>query len=171
MDTIISLSSLVTLVVGATLVHLSNRVLDKSRIKTKWIKIWADNFLECAEDYNDCSSKLTANMVLLGSLCKNKESNQDRINIKDDEIYSLWEQILLLEWELKRYAQFSSKNKKDFEKVLRTFHSLLSGLIEYYCRKDKTSDNPYNLEELRDAQHKYSKVVRNVHSELMNIKK
>ena len=125
----------------------------------EWQVVWADNFLKKAIEFNDTLSSSLVKFSLAHKLDKHKDA-PDLIDKSRFDIYKLSE----LEWDLKNYTLFISDIQKkeqldDIQLKLMTF-----------LRNLHVTTGQVNLENFRKNQFEYSKLIRRIHSELLEIK-
>jgi hypothetical protein len=125
----------------------------------EWQVVWADNFLKKAIEFNDILSSSLVKFSLGHQLGKHKDA-PDLIDKSRFDIYKLSE----LEWDLKNYTLFISdiQKKKQLNEIQLKLMNFLRDL--------HTTTGKVNLEEFRKKQFEYSKLIREIHSELLEIK-
>ena|GEM_PF-5177287 len=85
----------------------------------------------------------------------------------EEDIRNSVNELRFYEWELQKFSQFSSYNKKSFSDDTQRLFQLLSELIAY-C-KDPPEDCSFDLEKIREAQFVFSKSSREMHKELLGL--
>jgi hypothetical protein len=125
----------------------------------EWQVVWADNFLKKAIVFNDTLSSSLVKFSLGHKLDKHKDA-PDLIDNSRFDIYKLSE----LEWDLKNYTLFITDTKK--KKQLNDLQLWLLNFLRYL----HTGTGKVNFEDFRKNQFEYSKLIREIHSELLEIK-
>ena len=126
----------------------------------EWQVVWADNFLKKAIEFNDTLSSSLVKFSLAHQLDKHNDA-QDLINKSRFDIYKLSE----LEWDIKNYVLFINDNIK-----IKELTGLQSKLMEFLRTLHTETGISVNLEDFRKNQFEYSKLIREIHSELLEIK-
>ncbi|MAI63104.1 MAG: hypothetical protein CBB87_11610 [Micavibrio sp. TMED27] len=137
----------------------------KLSAETEWHRTLASDFLEQANNFSKMASQIVVGISLWSSM--QEEGKSDDAERQNEEIRSYINKISLYEWELKKYSQFAPCNADRFQESAQELFKLLRNLIAY-C-KDPKVDQPFNLEEIREAQFSFIKVSRALHKELLGI--
>mgnify|MGYP003592725363 CR=1 FL=1 len=126
----------------------------------EWQVVWADNFLKKAIEFNDTlsSSLVKAN---LGNQLKDHKDAPSLIDKSVHDLYKLYE----LEWDIKNYNLFIPDNSKKIELT-----NLQSNLMKFLTKIHSSTGITVDLEIFRRNQFEYSKLIREIHSELLEIK-
>jgi len=125
----------------------------------EWQVVWADNFLKKAIEFNDRLSSSLVKFTLGHKLDKHKDAS----GLFDQSRFDIYE-LSELEWDLKNYTLFITDNKK--KKQLNDIQLVLLNFL----RDLHTETGMINLEDFRKNQFEYSKLIREIHSELLEIK-
>jgi hypothetical protein len=160
-----NIATIGTLILAWVYARKINESVERRRneiLKEKeWQVVWADNFLKKAIDFNNTLSSSLTNFSTAHEIKNHIKKDSDQLFEKSKlDLYKLRE----LEWDLKNYTLFISDNQKkmrldDIQLKLMTF-----------LRNLHTTSGLVNLEEFRKNQFEYSKLIREIHSELLEIK-
>jgi hypothetical protein len=158
-----NIATIGTLFFAMVYANIINKNIEKRKndiLKEKeWQVVWADNFLKKAIEFNDTLSSSLVKFSLGHQLEKHKDAS-DLFDKSRFEIYKLSE----LEWDIKNYTLFISdiQKKKQLGEIQLKLMQFLRDLHATTGKK--------NLEDFRKNQFEYSKLIREIHSELLEIK-
>lgn len=154
-----------TLILAWWYANKINKKVEKQKnniLKEKeWQVVWADNFLKKAIEFNDFLSSSLSNFSTAYEI-QNQMPN-DAKELFDKSRLNLYK-LRELEWDLRNYTLFVSDNQKkiNLNEIQSELMTFLIGL--------HTTTGEVNLEDFRKNQFEYSKLVREIHSELLEIK-
>jgi hypothetical protein len=145
--------------------HIINEKVEKQKnniLKEKeWQVVWADNFLKKAIEFNDTLSSSLSNFSTAHEIQNHKANDSKELFDKSRlDLYKLRE----LEWDIKNYTLFVNDNQKKM-KLNKIQIELMTFLRNLHANVGKV-----NLEDFRKNQFEYSKLIREIHSELLEIK-
>lgn len=125
----------------------------------EWQVIWADNFLKKGIKFNDLLSSSLVKFTLGHQLRENENGKK----LKDKSLLDIFE-LSELEWDIKNYILFIGNNNRK-KRLSEMQAELIKFLFDLH-----TKSGLVNLEEFRKKQFDYSKLIREIHSELLEIK-
>lgn len=162
---IANIATIGTLVLAWVYARKINENVEKRKndiLKEKeWQVVWADNFLKKAIEFNDTLSSSLSNFSTAHEIRNHVATDSKELMDKSRlGLYKLRE----LEWDLKNYTLFVSDNEKkmQLDKIQLDLMTFLRNL--------HTTIGKSNLEDFRKNQFEYSKLIRDIHSELLEIK-
>ncbi|MDD5185974.1 MAG: hypothetical protein PHS84_12010 [Paludibacter sp.] len=137
-----------------------NRRLEKSKIEflkeKEWQIIWADRFLNSANELNDNISFLICTLFELQGVQNGTNEYREKIIL----MMKYRKSIQVNEWNIKNYTQFSENNG---QYVVNTLKDILDGLTNIIDNRQG------DIEPIRQKQFEFNKVVRNAHAEILKI--
>ncbi|WP_449029548.1 hypothetical protein [Prevotella melaninogenica] len=142
---------------------LSYMVLKKTeRVKLnvlkekEWHVKWADTFFLLTIKFNENITIVICTLYYLQSAQNNEKEEEELYN----RIYKHCRNLSEIEWQIQHYLQFSNTYK---DKIVKA----QTNIMDKISRLNKGKKG--NLEEIRELQFEYNKLVRKAHAELLKM--
>ncbi len=129
----------------------------------EWHVKWADTFFSLTIKFNENITIVICTLYYLQSAQNNKKE-EELYNKKEEELYNRiykhCRSLSEIEWQIQHYLQFSNTYK---DKIIKAQTNIMDKINR--LNKEKKG----NLEEIRELQFEYNKLVRKAHAELLKM--